>query len=263
MNLKDKKLFLLDMDGTIYLGNKIFPFTIPFLEAIKKNGGRCMYLTNNTSRGVCDYIKKLNGMGISATEEDFMTATEATLKYLKAKNYSLIFVMGTKSFVNALKQGGLNVTEELKDGIDCFCMGFDTELTFKKLDDACKLLSLTNVDYVASHPDMTCPTEYGFVPDCGSIAQIIYNATRKKPKVIGKPEPTMIELALEKTGFKKEQAVMFGDRLKTDILSGLNAGIDSILVLTGEDNEQKINEYNITPTAVYQSLEKVTEELNK
>ncbi|MBO5927308.1 MAG: HAD-IIA family hydrolase [Clostridia bacterium] len=263
MNFKDKKLYLLDMDGTIYLGNTLFPFTLEFIKAVKENGARCMYLTNNSSKGVSDYVIKLKNLGIDANKEDFVTSTDATAKYLLEKGYKRIYAMGTPSFVEHLKSQGLSVTEEIEDEIDCVCLAFDSTLTFKKIEDVCKILCNKNVAYVATHPDLTCPMEYGSVVDLGSLLVGFYNATGKNPVIIGKPEPTMIELAIERAGVKKEQAVMIGDRLKTDVLSGLNADIDSILVLTGEDNRENTEKYKIYPTEVLNSIEEITKQLKK
>ena len=155
--LKDKRLFLLDMDGTIYLDNDLFDGTIDFLEYVKSIGGRYIFLTNNSSKSVDRYIEKLSSLGIKSTADDFLTSTNATVLYLKKKNYKKIYAFGTKSFIEQLKDNGLFVTTELEDDIDCLCMGFDTELTFKKLEDACILLG-RGVDYVATNPDWVCPT---------------------------------------------------------------------------------------------------------
>ncbi|MEE0410284.1 MAG: HAD-IIA family hydrolase, partial [Clostridia bacterium] len=216
MGLKEKKLFLLDMDGTIYLDNDLFDGTIDFLAHVRKSGGRYIFLTNNSSKSVDKYIEKLASLGIESTADDFLTSTDATVLYLKKKNYNKIYVFGTESFKEQLRASGLPVTDELCDDIDCLCMGFDTELTFKKLEDACILLG-KGVDYIATNPDWVCPTWYGFVPDCGSVSEMLYNATKRRPAFIGKPEPTMAELALEKTGYQKKDAVLIGDRLYTDI----------------------------------------------
>ena len=144
--LKTKKLFLLDMDGTIYLDNNLFDGTIEFLNHIKSIGGRYIFLTNNSSKGVDKYIEKLKGLGIESTAEDFLTSTDATILYLKEKAYKKIYAFGTESFVKQLKDSGLNITTEREEGIDCLCLSNDTELTFKKLEDACILLG-EDIDY--------------------------------------------------------------------------------------------------------------------
>lgn len=258
--LKDKKLFLLDMDGTIYLDNELFDGTIEFLEYIKSIGGRYIFLTNNSSKGVDKYIEKLEGMGIKSTEDDFLTSTDATILYLKKKAYKKIYAFGTASFVKQLKDSGLCVTTEVKEGIDCLCISNDTELTFKKLEDACILLR-EEIDYIATNPDWVCPTWYGFVPDCGSFADIIYNATKKRPKFIGKPEPDMAYLAMQATGFSKDETVLLGDRLYTDIACGVNAGISTIFVLSGEGTIDDVASSKTKPEFIYKNIREIYNDL--
>lgn len=261
-NIKNKKLFLLDMDGTIYLDNDLFDGVLDFLSHIKKIGGKYMFLTNNSSKSVDKYIEKLDSIGIKSTADDFLTSTNATVLFLQKKNYNKIYALGTESFKEQLKDGGLNITDKIEDGIDCLCMGFDTELTFKKLEDACILLR-DDIDYIATNPDWVCPTWYGYVPDCGSVSEMIYNATKKRPKFIGKPQPEMINLAIEKTGFKKEEAIIFGDRLYTDIASGFNAGISTVFVLSGEGTMEDVKLSDIKPTYIYENIKKFYEDLIK
>ncbi len=261
-NLKDKKLFLLDMDGTIYLDDDLFDGTLDFLDYVKSIGGRYIFLTNNSSKGVDKYIEKLENLGIKSTAEDFLTSTDATILYLKQKDYKKIYAFGTESFVNQLEDAGLNVTTEREEGIDCLCLSNDTELTFKKLDDACILLG-GDIDYIATNPDWVCPTWYGYVPDCGSFAQIIETATKKLPKFIGKPEPDMAYLAMQATGFSKEETVLLGDRLYTDIACGVNAGISTVFVLSGEGTMEDVKSSDKKPEFIYENIRKIYEDLVK
>lgn len=255
MELKDKRLFLLDMDGTIYLDQELFDGTLDFLEHVKKIGGRAMYLTNNSSKSVQKYIEKLGSMGIKAGKEDFTTSAQATALYLqKTHKDDLLYVFGTQALKDELIEYGLKITDTICDEIACLVMGFDTELSFQKLEDACILLN-RGVDYIATNPDWVCPTWYGSVPDCGSIAQILQTATGRLPKFIGKPEPTMIDLAIEYTGFKKEQAIILGDRLYTDIASGSNAGIDTALMLSGESTMEDVEVFDgKKPTYIFDNI---------
>ncbi|MFA7636647.1 MAG: HAD-IIA family hydrolase [Monoglobales bacterium] len=259
-NLKNIKLYLLDMDGTIYLDNELFDGTLDFLELVKKRGGRYIFLTNNSSKGVDKYIEKLASLGISSTSEDFVTSVDATVAYLKKKNHNKIYVLGTTSFKKQLSDEGLPITDRLEEGIDCLCMGFDTELSFKKLEDACILLR-DDIEYIATNPDWVCPTWYGFVPDCGSVSQMIFNATGKKPKFIGKPEPDMAIMAMEKTGFKKEETAVMGDRLYTDIACGVNAGISTIFVLSGEGTMEDVRKSEIKPDYIMENIKQLYEKL--
>ena len=208
--LKQKKLFLLDMDGTIYLENHLFEGVDNLLKQISSNGGKYVFITNNSSRSVKDYVAKLNKLGLSyVTENDFLTSTQVSKALLKQKfNKGLIYAQGTKSFISELKESGLNITEKFDENAVAVIVGFDTELTSEKLRNTCEILTKKDIPYYATNPDWVCPTEYGYVPDCGSVSTMLYNATKRLPKFIGKPEPTMVELAVEKTGFSKEETIL-------------------------------------------------------
>ena len=251
--LKDKRLFLLDMDGTIYLDEQLFDGTLDFLDYVKAIGGRAMYLTNNSSKSVKSYVDKLKRLGISACEADFLTSVNATVLHLQREGYRKIYAFGTRSFQSQLRENGLTITDRLEGDIDCLCCGFDTELTFQKLEDACILLN-RGVAFVATNPDWVCPTWYGSVPDCGSVCEMLFRATGRRPRVIGKPQPDMVELAIAKSGFDKAQAILLGDRLYTDIQSGLNAGIDTVLVLSGEATLEDLAASETKPAYVMQNI---------
>lgn len=236
--LKQIKLFLFDMDGTLYLGNTLFPFTKELLSTIKASGKRYLFMTNNSSKSVADYVKKLKSLGIEATADDFITSAQATAYYLK-KNYkdATLYVMGTESLKNELKTEGFEITEDLEK-VDLIVLGFDTELTFKKLEDVSKLLLTRDIPYIATNPDLVCPTEFGSVPDCGSVSIMLENVSGKKPLFIGKPSPIMPNLAMEKWGVSPDKTAVIGDRIYTDIKSGIAAGAHSILVLSGETTKE-------------------------
>ncbi len=257
MSLQDKKLFLLDMDGTIYLDNDLFDGTLDFLSEVKRKGGRYLFLTNNSSKSAKAYVEKLSRIGIESCEDDFLTSTYATILYIKDKYPGRRFYsIGTDSFTSELRAAGIDAVTELSEGIDGIVMGNDNELTFKKLEDACRLL-LNDIIYIATNPDWVCPTAFGYVPDCGSFAEMLCRATGKRPVFIGKPEPEMIYLALDKFGYKKEDAVMIGDRLYTDIASGCNAGIDTVFVLSGEGRLEDLKENGVKPAYVMDNIREV------
>lgn len=256
MTLKDKKLFLLDMDGTIYLDNDLFDGTLEFLSLVKERGGRYLFVTNNSSKSTDAYVTKLKSIGIDACEDDFLTSTNATILYIKEKYQGRRFYsFGTASFTQQLSDAGIDVVTELCDGIDGIVMGNDNELNFKKLEDACKLL-LNDIIYIATNPDWVCPTAFGYVPDCGSVAEMLWRATGKRPHFIGKPRPEMLLLAMEKFGYKKDECVMMGDRVYTDIASGYNAGIDTIFVLSGEGTMADA-ECDTPPTYIFENIRQV------
>ena len=255
--LSEKRFFLLDMDGTIYLDNDLFDGTLDFLARVKEKGGKYLFVTNNSSKGAKAYVEKLAKLGISATVDDFLTSTDATILYLN-NNYpgKKFYSMGTKSFNDQLSAAGVNITTELEEDIFGLVISNDTELTFKKLDDACILLG-RGVEYIATNPDWVCPTWYGYVPDCGSFAEMLFRATGKRPTFIGKPKPEMLLLAMEKYGYTKEETVMIGDRLYTDIASGFNAGVDTVFVLSGEGTMKDVEESDIKPSYILENIREI------
>lgn len=260
--LKNIRQYLLDMDGTIYLDNELFDGTTEFLDFVKKSGGRCIFMTNNSSKSVEKYIEKLASMGIKADRDDFLTSLDATAEYLKKQSYKKIYAFGTRSFEKELREKGFNITTEPEDDVDCLCMGYDTELNYKKLEDACILLR-GDISYIATNPDWVCPTWYGFAPDCGSVAEMLFRATGKRPLFIGKPEPYMANLAVKKTGIGKDATAVVGDRIYTDIACGVNAGITSVFVLSGEGKMSDIEKYNVHPDYVFNNIRELLNALEE
>lgn len=152
-----------------------------------------------------------------------------------------------------MREAGIPITDTLSDEVDCLLIGFDTELTFQKLEDACILLN-RGVDFIATNPDWVCPTWYGSVPDCGSVCEMLFRATGRRPRVIGKPQPAMALLAMEKYGYAREETIMIGDRLYTDIASGVNAGVDTAFVLSGEGTMDDLAASDVKPTWVFEDI---------
>lgn len=249
--LKNCELFLFDMDGTLYLGDRLYGFTKDLLSAIRNRGSRYLFMTNNSSKSVRAYIEKLAKMGIHATKEDFITSSQATAYYLKKHHWGKkLYVCGTRSLIEELEGEGFTVTDDLSQ-VECIVMGFDTELTFQKLWDVSYLLNTRpELPYIATNPDLVCPTEFGSVPDCGSVCIGIKNATGKEPVVIGKPSALMPQLAMEKWCVTPEQTAVIGDRIYTDIKSGINAGTVTVLVLSGETDRKILSESNDQPDIV-------------
>lgn len=259
--LLTKKLYLLDMDGTIYNENQIFEGTLDFLEQIEKNGGRYIFITNNSSKSVEDYVKKVNSMGIRADASHFFTSGQATAFYLK-EHYpgQTVYCMGTRSLVRELSKSGIPVVTEVDDRATVVLIGFDTENTSEKIRNTCIMLG-RDVAYLATNPDLVCPVSFGYIPDCGSMSIMLKNATGKTPFFIGKPEPIMVECVLKKLSCKAEDTVIVGDRLYTDIATGINAGVDTICVLSGEATLQDIEDSDVKPTWIFDSVKEVYEGL--
>lgn len=260
--LLDKKLYLLDMDGTIYEDERVFDGTVDLLNLIEARGGRYMFLTNNSSRSVDDYVAKLRRLGIPGDRDSFFTSVDATELYLR-ENYpgALVYVQGTRSLVKGLLDKGLRVTEEEDPEADIVLVGFDTELTFEKLTRTCRMLRKADRPFIATNPDFVCPVAGGFVPDCGSMCISIRYATGRTPKFIGKPEPTMVDIVRKDLGYSEEETVLIGDRLYTDIASGVNAHVDTILVLSGEATLKDLEESDVKPAYVLRDVKVLYEGL--
>ena len=269
--LRDKRLFLLDMDGTLYIGDRLFDGVPEFLRHVRSMGGRYLFLTNNSSRGVEGYIEKLRRLGIESAPGDYLTSVDATIRYLKAAlPGKTCYIFGTDSFLSQLDRAGIPVTRDREQAEVLLC-GFDTELTFQKLEDACILLN-RGVPFVATNPDWVCPTWYGSVPDCGSVCRMLTTATGREPVVIGKPQPEMALLAMERTGFSPEQTVLLGDQDAVDELvntvyaSLQTAGPDdptletvSTFLRNGGSLETTAKELSVHPNTVRYRLKRAAE----
>ena len=204
------------------------------------------------------YIKKLKRLGIEAEYNDFITSSQATGYYLnKHHKGATLYVCGTQSLKDELISNGYTITENLDD-VEVVVMGFDTELTFKKLEDVSKLLlSRPDIPYIATNPDYVCPTEFGSVPDCGSVCDMLYNVSGRRPVVIGKPEALMPQLAMEKTGYSRDDTLVIGDRIYTDIKSGIRAGTITALVLSGETTRDILEKSTDKPDFVLESAKEL------
>ena len=259
--LGDKKLFLLDIDGTICKGNQLIGGTKEFLSDIEKNGGKYIFITNNATRSIDDYILFFQQLGIMTNHSNFLTASYATVYYLKKYHPGeLIYVMGTKSFIRELKKNKIRVTTDCEDEeISCVLISYDNQLTYEKISDTCRLLSTKKVDYLATNPDYVCPIEFGFVPDCGSICEMLAHAVKRMPYFIGKPQPEMVELALQRNHYRKEETLIVGDRLYTDILCGYHAGVETVLVLSGEATKEEAKAYEHQPDYIMSSVDELHE----
>lgn len=254
--LNNKRLFLLDIDGTVCQGEQLIEGTREFLQDVKSRGGQFVFITNNSTKSISDYIKKFDNLGIMTDESNFVTASYATIQYLK-KNYpgKLIYVMGTKSFIAELQRNQIRVTTNCDDeDIACVLVAYDNELSYEKLTDTCKVLSLKDVDYLATNPDFVCPIEFGYVPDCGAICEMISHVVKNQPYFIGKPETAMVDAALQLNHYTKEETVVVGDRLYTDILCGVNAGVETALVLTGEATREDAEKNDYKPSYIFDNI---------
>lgn len=261
-NLKDIKCFLLDMDGTFCLGNKIIDGSLEFLNTLEKQGKEYIFLTNNSSKNRFEYKKKFEMLGCNISEDRIFTSGEGTTIYLNSlKPKSMIFLLGNRYLEEEFENAGFKLIKDREDNPDYVVLGFDTTLTYEKLWIACDYIR-DGVEYIATHPDYNCPLEGGkFMPDAGAMIAFIENSTNKKPYIVGKPNPQIIDSICNKYGYKKEEIAMVGDRLYTDIKTGINSGITSILVLSGETSQSDYDNSNIRATYVFDSLKDIDEVL--
>ena len=257
-NLSDKKLFLFDMDGTIYRENELFDGVIELLGKIESKGGRYVFITNNPSKSVKDYVLKLRKMGIArVNQENFFTSTQAAIAIMKEKfSNQLIYAQGTKSFIKELKENKLRITQKFNPNVKAVLLAFDPEITGAKLRTSCEILTKLDVPYYATNPDWVCPVSFGAIPDCGSMCEGIWFATGKRPIYIGKPQPTMVDMVREKFGFERSETLVIGDRLYTDIATGGRAGLETVCVLSGEAMVEDIKkaQNEEVPTYVFESV---------
>ncbi len=233
--LQEKKYFLFDIDGTLAVDETLYPGSRKLLDHIDRIGGKSFFITNNSIKSRKDYVAKFARWGISASVDQFMTASYVTCRYLKDHyNGKKLFVLGTPSLVEEVKSYDLAVTEQVEPDVSCVVAGFDNTLTYGKVDAACELLFRPDVDFVATNPDLRCPTSYGFMPDCGSICRMLTGATDREPYFVGKPGREMVDLCRRQVDADPAEMLVVGDRLYTDIACGINAGVETALVFTGE-----------------------------
>ncbi|MBQ3869745.1 MAG: HAD-IIA family hydrolase [Clostridia bacterium] len=235
--LKNKKLFIFDMDGTIYLGDNVFPFAVEYIKRLREEGKKVLFFTNNASRNPEVYLNRLSGMGFEPSRGEIMTAGDVTIRFLQTERPGKkVFLLGTPMLAESFEKAGV----ELSDEADIVVSSFDLTLTYGKLEKACTLIR-NGAEYLCTHPDYNCPTETGFIPDSGSIAAAITASTGVKPRFFGKPYKDTAGMILSYTGCTADEACVFGDRLYTDIALGRNSGIYSVLVLSGETKLQDVD----------------------
>jgi len=238
--LKKARLFVLDMDGTIYLGDKVFPQAVEFVSKAKATGKKIIYFTNNASKNPVIYYEKLKKMGFAVERNEIITSGDVTARYLnKYHPGEPVYLVGTPALEESFAAYGI----KLSDQANIVVSSFDTTLTYEKLVTACHLIRNGAIFY-STHPDFNCPTEDGFIPDSGSICALITASTGKTPKYFGKPYKETAEMISQFSGIPFENTCVVGDRLYTDIALGRNNGITSVLVLTGETKREDVNEQN-------------------
>ena len=246
------RTFLLDMDGTFYLGDRVLPGSMEFLQALERTGRSYMFLTNNSSRSVAHYVEKLHRLGLSTDESHILTSGQAAAQYLN-REYpgKRVFLLGNDSLRQEMIAHGIALDEENPELV---LVGFDTTLDYAKMTRVCDLVR-AGLPYIATHPDFNCPTETGFIPDIGAIMAFIEASTGRRPDlIVGKPHTGIVEAAKRRTGLTCSEMAMVGDRLYTDIETGLRSGMLSILVMSGETTEEMLAESETVPDLKFDRL---------
>lgn len=256
--LRGKQLFVLDLDGTFYLGERLIKGSLGFLGKLKNTGRKFLFFTNNSSKTSAYYKKKLAGMGCIVEEKDIITSGDVTIRYLN-ENYpgAGVYLAGTELLSESFSAGGIRLRA---DKPDIVVLSFDMTLTYEKIAQACTYIR-NGALFLATHPDINCPTEDGFIPDCGAMCAMVEASTGVKPKYLGKPYKETVDMIRMISGRKDEEIAFVGDRLYTDIAVGVENGITSILVLTGETTLKDMENSSVKPDFIYESLEALGEAL--
>ncbi len=245
--LASKKLFVFDMDGTIYLGGIPFDFARSFIRNLRASGRQVLFFTNNASHSHTFYYSKLARMGFEPQDGELMTSGDVTAAFLNTHRAGKsVYLLGTPELWDEFTRAGIPMICG-RDGSltdpsarpDIVVTSFDTTLTYEKLTNACTFIR-EGAEYLSTHPDFNCPTETGFIPDSGAIAAAVTASTGVTPTYFGKPYPETAEMICSITGYAKEEMCLFGDRLYTDIATGKRHGITAILVLSGESTLEDV-----------------------
>lgn len=256
--LKEIKMFVLDMDGTIYLGDRLFPFTRGFLEQVRASGRDFCFFTNNSSRNQAAYIAKLARMGIHISPEKMMISNDVILNWLAAHHPGeSAYVVGTPALEEDFRKAGIRLDEKSPSYV---VLGFDTTLTYEKLRLACDFIRRGAPVY-GVNPDWNCPVEGGFIPDCGSIAALVKASTGVQCEFFGKPSPHTLRYMLKHTGCQPQEMAVVGDRLYTDIAVAAGTEVLSILVMSGETTPEMLASSETKPDLTVENIGRLAEML--
>ena len=273
--LKQTELFVLDMDGTFYLGNDILDGALDFLQAVKDAGKRYIFFTNNSSTSPKLYIDKLAKMNCNITRDMIMTSGDVMIRFLKNKYPGKsVYLLGTPALTESFKEEGINLFEPERDLNDAqsnaFCesipdivvVAFDKTLNYEKLSNACVYIMQGSM-FLATHLDINCPVPGGFIPDCGAMCAAIELSTKVKPKFVGKPFAETVDMVVDATGVDKDKISFVGDRIYTDVATGVNNGALGVLVLTGETKLEEVPGSDVQPHVIFDSIKEMGELLNE
>ena len=260
-----KKLIIFDMDGTIYLGKDLIDGSLEAFDYLNKNNVKYVFFTNNSSHDLDFYFNKIKDFGIKCDRnKNFYSSTEVAISYLKEKGLKKLFVVANKSLKDKLKDDFELINKfDQNIKIDAVLTGFSTELVYEELKDACLYLQTQDVEFIATNGDYRCPIEDGlYIPDCGGMIEWMRLCTNKKARVMGKPDPEVIYTLAKMFDVSLDEVLVVGDRIYTDILVGVNAKVDSVVVLSGETTMEDLKKYNYRPTYIIDSIKDLPNLLN-
>lgn len=260
-----KKLIIFDMDGTIYLGKNLIEGSLETFSYLNKNNIDYIFFTNNSSHSLESYYTKITSFGIKADlNKNFYSTTEILISYLYKNNIKDIYIIANKYLKDKLADFNLINTYDPNIHIDAVIAAFSTEFTYEEIKNASLFLQTSDAKFIATNRDYRCPIEDGlYIPDCGGLIEYLRLVTNKKAYDLGKPNPEIIDYFLDKYNLKKEDILVIGDRIYTDILLADNAKIDSVLVLSGETKLEDLKNYNYSPTYIINSIKELPELLSK
>jgi HAD superfamily hydrolase (TIGR01450 family) len=250
----DYKHYCFDLDGTVYVGNQQINGATEAIKRLEELGKDIFYVSNNSSKNKADYVERLKNIGIKANEAQIILSTDATINFLKKLDVKKVFVLGTKSLKKMILDADIDLCSHEPEFV---VVGYDTELDYTKLIDACRLIN-GGVDFIATHCDPVCPSEHGPIPDIGLLTQMLEKTTGKSVyRVFGKPSAEVINSLIENKELDRSEVVMIGDRLYTDIQMARNASIDSILVLSGDTSRDEVEHSPTSATYVLKDISRI------
>ncbi len=246
----EREAVFFDLDGTIYLDDELVEGAAEVVERLRSSGVAVYFLSNNSSKWKTDYADRLTRLGIDTTPDEVLLSTDGVIQYLRDKNARRVYVVGTDTMRDAMRDRGVDVVEDVEEEPRHVVVGFDTQLTYEKVQRA-TLAIHDGAEFLLAHPDPVCPTVEGFIPDCGAIGALIEVATDRQPaRVFGKPNPEMITNLMDEQGLSPESVVVVGDRLETELRMATDVGCDAICVLTGDADRVDVEESEIEPSLV-------------
>ena len=269
--LRDTELFVLDMDGTFYLGDEILEGALDFLEAVKRAGKRYIFFTNNSSVSSENYIEKLKRMNCHISKDMIMTSGDVMIRFLKTRYPDKsVYLLGTPELEKSFREAGINLFTSERDEKaamshaicekipDIVVVAFDKTLNYEKLSNACVYI-MKGAEFLATHLDINCPVKDGFIPDCGAICAAIELSTKVSPKYVGKPFKETVDMVVDATGVEPGKISFVGDRIYTDVATGVNNGAMGVLVLTGECKLSEVPDSEVQPDVIFDSIKEMGE----